>query len=71
MENKKIVEVFIETDEEEESFSSSSDESEEGGGASTTEEKMEQSHKVPGDKPAFYTGKPTSECPPVSLPGLG
>ena len=71
MENKKIVEVFIETDEEEESFSSSSDESEEGGGASTTEEKMEQSHKVPGDKPTFYTGKPTSECPPVSLPGLG
>ena len=71
MENKKIVEVFIETDEEDESFSSSSDESEEGGGANTREEKMEQSHKVAVDNSTFYTGKPTSECPPVSLPGLG
>lgn len=74
MDKKKIVEVFIETDEEDESFSSSSDEGE-GGGARPVgtqwQEALEQSHKAHVDDPTSPGGHAISGRPPTTLLGLG
>ena len=74
MDSKKIVEVFIETDEEDESFSSSSDEGEERGGAcpggTRWQKAAEQSHKVNVDDPTSPGGQTISGRPPVALLGL-